>query len=475
MVVLDARPLNCPNPVHRAESAPGRAPFLSGESTSSIGSDRPATHGDLLRIATTHITAAQGILAADPAPDRHGARAELLAYRELLHALRVHAQHLLGTNRAETIRRVVSPHPADFAALHLIDTLAAAVHRRPCPLGGHTTPPPGTVADHWLLAARSVRAAGDLLASHRDTTTGGWRSPDSHHLDERPVRSEGIRRIAELVAIVAGDEPTLRTRCRRSGMTWSDVRKPLPDLIAVRATASEVLAVPVDAVADALFDALTVARPNMRRQDPLDELLDRLAHLRQNAWELQDAENVSIDTLTAIAVAAITWHRATVPRKTSQARSDQATGGLDGTTARSLHPLAAWRAVRAYLGQLATLAAADLDADGDARALVGLLHRFAWPDAVITATQSDDGRPFLTDDTLSRGGRVFAQVAACNRSTVENLAASDQLWMPARLLTGAEVTDHPDLAAAKLRRGHVHVGPDRLDRLLAAYQRATTP
>jgi hypothetical protein len=35
---------------------------------------------------------------------------------------------------------------------------------------------------------------------------------------------------------------------------------------------------------------------------------------------------------------------------------------------------------------------------------------------------------------------------------VDNLAASDQIWMPARLLTGAEVTHHPDLAAAKLRR-----------------------
>lgn len=471
MVVLDTQPIPCPTPVLRPETAPAPAPLLSAGPTSSIDSDRPATHGDLLRIAMTLVTAVQGILAADPAPDRHGARAELLAYRELLHALRVHAQQLLGTNRAETIRQVVSPHPVDFAALHLIDTLAAAVHRRPCPLDGHPMSPPGTVADHWLLAGRAVRAADDLLATHRDTTTGAWRSPDSHHLDERPVRSAGIRRIAELVAIVAGDEPILRIRCRRSGMTWSDVRKPLPDLIAVRATASEVLAVPVDAVATALFDALTVARPNLRRQDPLDELQDRLARMRQSAWELQDAEGVSIDTLTAIAAAAVTWHRAAV----GQGCSDQATGGLDGTTARSVHALAAWRAVRAHLGQLVTLAAADPDMHREARALVRLLHRFARPDAVITATQDGGGGSFLTDDTHSRGGRVFAQVAACNRATVENLAVSDQLWMPARLLTGAEVTDHPDLAAAKLRRGYVHVRPDRLDRLLSAYDRAAVP
>lgn len=473
MVVLDTRPLNCPNPVHRPEPAPDRATLPSGESTSSTDADRPATHGDLLRIAMMHVTAAQGTLAVDPAPDRHAARAELLAYRELLHALRVHAQHLLGTNRAETIRQVVSPHPADFAALHLIDTLADAVHRRPCPRSGHTTPPPGTVADHWLRAARAVRAAGDLLATHRDTTTGAWRSPDSHHLDERHVRFAGIRRIAELVVRVAGDEPAFRTRCRRSGMSWNEVRRPLPDLVAVRATASEVLAVPIDAVADAFIDALTLARPKLRRQDPLDELRDRLARLRHSAWELKDAEGVSIDTLTAIAAAAITWHRVTVRRKAGHSCSEQAARGIDGTTARSLQALAAWGAVRACLRPLVTLTTADPEVDGDVRALVGLLHRLSRPDAaVITTTQVVDDEAFLTDDVFTGGATVLAQVAAFNRATVEHLAATGQIWMPARLLTGEEVTDHPDLAAAKLRRAYVHIQPDRLDRLLATYEPA---
>jgi hypothetical protein len=43
--------------------------------------------------------------------------------------------------------------------------------------------------------------------------------------------------------------------------------------------------------------------------------------------------------------------------------SDRAIRGLDGTTVRSLHALAAWRAVRVCLGQLVTLAAADTDVD----------------------------------------------------------------------------------------------------------------
>ena len=182
--------LTAPEP---AGPIPRSAPTRRSTDTAEHGVlSRPrawASHGDLLAVATAHLAAAEAALATGWV-DRDQAYAELLAYRELLHALSAHAQHLFGRQRIENVRRAVAPDPSDAAAVTLLDAFRAVVHRRPCPIGGHCAPN-GTAAPDWLHAARAVRAATDLPATHRDPSTGAWRTPISHRLDDQPVRRAG--------------------------------------------------------------------------------------------------------------------------------------------------------------------------------------------------------------------------------------------------------------------------------------------
>lgn len=406
-----------------------------------------ATYGDLLTIASAHLAAAGQVLLTSPPPDRDTAHTELLATRTVLYALRAHSRLLVDGHRIDTVRQLLAPEPDDAAAVHLIDTLTAALRRRP-DMFGKAPDRPGGVSAELLEAARSVRTAGDLVATHRDPTTGMWRGPDSPQLDDRRVRAVGIHRVAGLAAATVDNEALLRTRARRAGMTWRGVNRSLTDLAAVRATAADVLILPIDQSAAAFLDNVTVARPNVRTGHVTHELQDRLLRLRLQAWDLrQHPDHAPVDALTCIAAAAIAWHRAAETLRPESPR----------TLAR---PLTAWRTIHARLRRLATPAPTDQELSCNARAVIALLNGLGSSGGV-----SD---PVLT--VLDLGVAVFAEIATYNHDTLRRMSADGRLWMPARLLTGDDVSDHPELAAAKLRNHHVRAGPDRIDALLAGYE-----
>ena len=76
------------------------------------------------------------------------------------------------------------------------------------------------------------------------------------------------------------------------------------------------------------------------------------------------------------------------------------------------------------------------------------------------------------DAILVRGTQMLREVAGWNAATVQRLAAAGQVYVPGRTLTGDQVTDHPDLAAAKLAGRHVPAQPEHLRSLLTAYTAA---
>jgi hypothetical protein len=409
-------------------------------------------HADLLSVVRHHLAAASADLhaAADasqlalPRPERRlHARAELLAYRELLHALRLHAQKIFGpAARLASIRRSIEPNPDDAAAVLLIDTLHTAVNRRPCPIGGHLAPD-ATVAPHWLAAARALRAASDLVATHQHHRVGSWRTPESHLLDHRAIRSHGLRQVAALTAAAAADEPILRRRARTSGLGWTEVSRPLPDLTAVRATAAELLTRTRSGGNDPdpaarWLDTLTVARPDIGGTDVVLAWQQQLGRLRAVGWEQLHDPDASVATLADLTLAVRSWYLA--------------------------HPVVgdgaqAWHAVHRHLRPFDTLAPADLDARER-------VHEFV--SAVRRPTNRDIHDARLTLVTAS----TFTEIAKLGSATIIRLQLSGRLWITATEMTGDRVSDHPDLASAKLRRASVPARPEHLGPVVAAYRSA---
>jgi len=70
------------------------------------------------------------------------------------------------------------------------------------------------------------------------------------------------------------------------------------------------------------------------------------------------------------------------------------------------------------------------------------------------------------------GLRAFREIAGWNARVLADLDATGQLHLPARSLTGAEVTDDPYLVAAKLRGEMVRVPDGQVQRLEQSYEQA---
>ncbi len=426
------------------------------------------THGELMNLACRHLDAASLGLERDPLTSRLDAQNAMTAYREVVHALNGHARRVFGPEaRVRTIREAARPYPEEALAVRLLDSLSRAVNvRRPVPDAVRET----AVADHWLDAAKALRAATDLLSTHR-AADGTWRTPDSAALDSRGVRKAGIREVAALIATAADAEPDLYRQVRVAGLRHHEVTRRLPDMGAVRDAA---LRLGRPAAADpgdvALLARTQVARPAIRVGDPVTDLADLLATLRLAAWQLAASERASITSLGKIAAIAIRWHATlelvgtSEPAPPPRFADALASGGSPG-------PGGQWRVARLQLRRLRTL--------GPASPAMDALTTTTWQRLVSLAPRGVHGSDLGAGDRqrleaiLLRGTEVFGEVADWNATTVQRLSNTGQLYVPARALTGDEVTDHPDLAAAKLAGRYVAARPEHLRPLLVAYAAAS--
>lgn len=92
----------------------------------------------------------------------------------------------------------------------------------------------------------------------------------------------------------------------------------------------------------------------------------------------------------------------------------------------------------------------------------------------VVAAQADPASIPTTLGHLLRVTDVLPQVAQWHSHVNDQLAAGGRLLMPARLLTGADVTDHPHLAALKLDRRPAPV-PARVSDLISCLYEAAGP
>jgi hypothetical protein len=74
--------------------------------------------------------------------------------------------------------------------------------------------------------------------------------------------------------------------------------------------------------------------------------------------------------------------------------------------------------------------------------------------------------------TINGGVRTFSEIASYNACVLAELDATGQLYVSARSLTGAEVTEVPDLVGAKLRGDIVRVPLRQVESLAQSYETA---
>ena len=199
------------------------------------------------------------------------------------------------------------------------------------------------------------------------------------------------------------------------------------------------------------------------------ELGDRLLRLRRVAWQLTREPHVGIGTLSDFAAAAVTFH-AHAPAHVRPVEAWPVNGlGRDDMEGRLLVARAAWSQVHMQSREMrtATPCAGVVRADTLA---IRELCRTLMP---LGPRPNRSVEPELRS-TINGGARAFGEIAGDNARVLAELAATGQLYLSARKLTGDEVTEDPNLVVAKLRGGIVRVPRGQIESLAQSYKSART-
>jgi hypothetical protein len=414
-----------------------------------------AQYGQLIRDAGRHILAASVELEGQQFANRAVAGRAVKAYLDLLHALGRHGRQLVGPD--VHLHRADAADPRDALGARLVDHLAHVGLRD---LG--STKSRAGVAGSWAAAASSVRAATDLLATHRDAQ-GAWRSPESAVLDDPSTRGAGFGELAAIAIPVASAGSPLSLRVGQAGYDWQAVEGLVPEVGPLLEVALEARA--LNGLAGfAPLATMGVARPAVRSGDPVVELGDRLARLHRVAWQLTREERVGACTLAGFAVAGVLVHDHAGQLLRLRAGSE---GPVDLGERRGLARLeegaASWRLVHLNVRQLRTTTPELAGLRADVVAVRELLER------LVAAPPSPQLQAVVVG-----GARSFGDIAGWNLQALDRLARSGQLLVLGRHLTGDEVSDHPVLVEAKLKGRLAPASKDRLQPLRVAYASAVS-
>ena len=418
-------------------------------------------YGDLLDDAARSITDAGARLHRERFGDRARAGQAIAVYRDLLHALGRHGWQLFGSDRTITgISASGAADPADEAAARLVDELATIARRLPedQPLKV------GSVAAAWRSAARSVRTASDLLATHRGPA-GEWRSPQASLLDDPAVRAVGFAELTALVAPVAEAARHLELRAGQAGLTWQTVDRLVPATAAVVAAATAVRDRGAPTAGTPLA-TVEVARPAVSTDTPATELADRLARLRQAAWQLTREPHVGIATLADFAAAGVL-----VTTRAATRYRDQLVGDGDGpASVPALATIAqaamAWRTIHQQARQLRTATPGSRAV----RAEVYAIRRLLEPPP--SGEGPDGPGPHEFRQVLIRACQALPDIAAWNSHVLSRLSSTGQVYLPGSSLDGNAITDDRVLVEAKLHHRLVPAPGDRASELLRQYRMA---
>ena len=401
-------------------------------------------YGELLRSASRHLAAASVTLEIGRFTGPRDARQAAVAYRDLLAALGSHGGQLLGSPvRLAGISASAQPEPHNLVAAELLNELARiGVRNQVNDLGS------APVARAWSDAAAQLRAATDLVATHRDPG-GGWRSPQAQHLDDPRVRAEGFAELGALTVPVAAAASMLGGRARQAGLSWAEVDDLVPDTDRLAEVARRARQLGGRLATASPLDRLGVANPPVRTGEPLVELGDRLGRLHRLAWHLTRAEQPGILTLADFAVAGVLVHQqATTLWQPPTDRLPSAAGEPPAPAVWTPFTggAAAWRLVHLQIRQLRTPNPASVKVRAEVVAIRDLLTH------VVGEARSNphDPRSRQLQGVLVGAVRGFSDIATWNRQVFDDLGRNNQIFIPGRYLSGNEVSNRLDLVEVKL-------------------------
>lgn len=379
----------------------------------------------------------------------------LIGYHAVLDAIERHVRSLVDPHRVGTLYGVppglVTGDPVEYAAVQMVDSIPVLEDKdRRLPYL------PGPNDHPWAQAARLLRAGTDLLATHLDPD-GFPRTPDAATVTDFDARRVSLSRIADLAGALLSDETTLTLRAGQVGLTWWRLRRWLPGMEEARAWASRATAAANGRGGVSALDEVTLANAPIRTHDHLAEISDRLRQVRNAAWTNAREPDRSIVTLRDFALlglvanaSAAEFHTRADPRPFVRvARQWQSlilrmrhllAPGLPNPVVHAAVPQ-----LRRLLGDVATAE------PGSARAS-GAFDLRSSHAAIQSAVAVSD------------------EIAGWNARSFRTMAASGQIHVRARELTGEEVTNSPGLVGAKLD-GAVVAVPDVIrDAILTQYR-----
>lgn len=423
-----------------------------------------ATYGDLMGEAARHMFAESARVQGRPFADTADALAALGEYDGLLGALERHVWTLITPGRIAGVTSSDQPEPSEVAALHLTDAIHALSRS---PTGPPDIAPTRSTPGGWAHAARCVRAADDLIAIQRDQN-GTRRSPDAHTLERPDARTGGLARIGDMTGALLACEDALALRAAQAGVSWARVRRWLPGMGALREHAHTLAAYARPGDVDHL-DHIALLPGVLRTQEPLLELGDRLARVRQAAWELLDHPDCSIATLRDLTTAGVAIHAhaaafhgadVTTPHTGPTANDDATRAMIDQARA--------WQRLHQHLLPFITAAPSSAVVREDLIAIGRLLQVVApLTGTGAGAARRTDPQARRTGATLNGAVAVMADVGDWNARTFHHLATNKHLYLPAHAARGEDISDHPELAAAKLAGNPVRA-PDHLTAAVSA-------
>ncbi|NUU18290.1 hypothetical protein HP550_13620 [Cellulomonas humilata] len=414
--------------------------------------------------AARHVHDGAAQTQAHPYNDLTEAHLAVASFHGLLDAIERHVWHLVDPARVSTIYGTSSARdgtdPVEYAALRMvtsIPTLEDKDHRLP------STPTP---IDHpWAYAAKALGAAIDLLATHTDGK-GISRSPDGPVVWDFGARRRALGRVADLTGAALSCSETLGLRAGQAGAHWSNVRRWLPAFEESRAWAAQAVHRSKDRTGAGPLDDIGLANPPVRLFDPITELSDRITRLRRSAWGSLTHPDYSLATLHDFASIglAVNAHCAAFHGVDLRHVADSPELARVPQIVRAR----AWQRVLGDLHDVISPGPGDSIVRTDTTAARHLLAEIA--PLVESAGRSRTSRS--TGEVLNGAVDTMAQIGAWNAMTYDRLASSGHVRIRAANLTGEQITDLPEYAAAKLRGTSVSVTPALHQRTLEHYRDA---
>ncbi len=413
------------------------------------------TYAELLAQATAHLREGSNTLRADRFWTPNEALDAIGDFHGLLDAIASHGRRLLRP--AQLGRLGLTRHrdglpPLEQASIDLITRLEAVT--------GESRPHPSQVrrgTTPWARSALALRAAADLVGTHF-STDGRPRSPDAAAATTATFDASLVDLGHFAVAALAQEEP-LALRTIQAGVPRAIVAKQLPGLEALADAARELAAQGLGRP-ERLLGSLSQTHLRVRTDDPMTELSDRMVRLRQGVWNFIADHTDVLPSLRLTAGLGVAVHA----HAAAFHGADLTAPGPNGPAALVAHGRS-WQRLHQALSQFAVLAPAVASVRDDAVAAARLLGELVPLDA------RPDRVPIATEDrhigaALNGAVQVMADIAVHEGAAFDRLSRAGLLHVPAQALPRDLVTDHPDVAAARLN-GRTVPAPTEMLRTVA--------